>query len=47
METLKEAVLDAVLALLLFTVAAGSRLTPRACHDDRTQAPARSARSSP
>jgi hypothetical protein len=33
METLKETVIDVVIALFLFTVTAGSCHTPRACHD--------------
>lgn len=33
METLKETVIDVVIALFLFTVTAGSCHTPKACHD--------------
>jgi len=45
METLKEAVLDAIIAVFLFTVTVGSCHAPRACHDRPQEA--RSAPSSP
>lgn len=33
METLKEAVLDTIIAVFIFTVTAGSCHAPQACHD--------------
>jgi hypothetical protein len=42
METIKEAVLDFVIAVFLFTVTAGSCHAPRACHDRPPHAEARS-----